>query len=123
MEIQIGERVKAVYNSGVYIGEVIGFSERMPKAKVRVLAVLKHPDQGDLHHPRQANVAMFHVRKALAEREVALVFLRHLEPYEGSIPDYRGNHSSKLSIDRSGNCSWRPIIQNTGNGQDCRSSD
>lgn len=84
--ITVGDLVKASYKSGEYIGEVMELSER--KAAVRVLAVLKHPAQGDLHHPRRADVSFFHQRKALAHQEIALMPLPTLLLYTGEVPDY-----------------------------------
>jgi len=85
--MNVGDLVVAPYKSGVYVGELLELNR--PKAKVRMLAVLKHPTQGDLHHPMQAEVAFFHERRALAHREVANVFISELMPYEESeAPDY-----------------------------------
>ena len=90
-----GELVVALYKSGEYVAEVVQWDQ--PKSKVRVLAVLKHPKQGDLHHPHQADVAMFHQRRALAYREVANVFTSQLKPYEGGeAPDYKASLQSAL---------------------------
>jgi kinase-associated protein B len=82
-----GDRVIAAYKSGEYIGEIVEL--RPSKAAVQVLAVLKHPDQGDLHHPMEADVSMFHQRRALSHREVALVPMNSLRRYDGPIPEYR----------------------------------
>jgi kinase-associated protein B len=84
-----GDIVQAEYKSGVYIGEVVEVKPERRKALVKVLAVLKHPDQGDLHHPGVADVPLFHQRKALAYQEKVNVPLRMLSRYEGKIPDYR----------------------------------
>lgn len=87
--------VIALYKSGEYVGELLRLDK--PKAKVRVLAVLKHPKQGDLHHPNEAEVAMFHQRRALAHREVANVFATQLRPYEGGeAPDYQASLAAAL---------------------------
>ncbi len=82
-----GGFVKAEYKSGSYVGELI--EVRSPqKALIKVLAVLQHPLQGDLHHPYHADAARFFPRKALAFGEIALVPLNVLEPYHGEVPDY-----------------------------------
>ena len=95
-----GDLVIAPYKSGVYVGELL--SANPPKAKVRVLAVLKHPEQGDLHHPGQAGVPMFHIRRALAHREVANVFYRELEPYgEPEPPEYAASLKAALAAELS----------------------
>lgn len=86
---QPGQKVLAGYKSGQYIGEI--FSVSPPKAKVRVLAVFRHPSQGDLHHPGQPDVAMFHQRKALAYREIAVVSAASLRNYEDEVPDYEAS--------------------------------
>ncbi|GGG21805.1 kinase-associated lipoprotein B [Paenibacillus abyssi] len=85
--IQAGELVKMTYKSGVYIGEMMEMSG--PRAVVKVLAVIKHPEQGDLHNPYDPDVPMFHERRALSYTEKALAPLRDLEPYAGEVPDYR----------------------------------
>ena len=93
--MNVGDLVVARYKSGEYIGELIQLDR--PKAKVRMLAVRKHPTQGDLHHPEQADVAFFHERRALAYREVANVFVSELEPYDGDeAPDYRESLAAAL---------------------------
>jgi len=94
--ITVGDRVRASYKSGEYIGEVMELSER--KAAVRVLAVLKHPAQGDLHHPGKADVNLFHQRRALAFQEIALMPLPTLLLYSSEVPDYRA--SLKNALDR-----------------------
>jgi len=93
-----GDLVIAPYKSGLYVGELL--LAEPPKAKVRVLALLKHPEQGDLHHPQRADVAMFHVRRALAYREVANVMIRDLEPYgEPEAPDYAASLRAALQAE------------------------
>ncbi|MDB5051999.1 MAG: kinaseassociated protein [Bacilli bacterium] len=84
---QAGDFVIAAYKTGEYIGEIVEASAI--KAAVKVLAVLKHPAQGDLHNPMQANVAFFHQRRALAYQEIALMPLHTISPYGKTIPDYK----------------------------------
>lgn len=43
--------------TGKYIGEITGIYP--DHYVVRTLAVLKHPMQGDLHHPKETDVAFF----------------------------------------------------------------
>jgi kinase-associated protein B len=83
---EIGDKVTAFYKTGKYIGEVTG--ERPGAYVVRILAVLKHPRQGDLHNPADVEVPLFHERKALAHREQANMPEKMVKPYEGDIPDY-----------------------------------
>ncbi|WP_202079821.1 kinase-associated lipoprotein B [Caldalkalibacillus salinus] len=86
---EVGTVVQAVYKTGVYVGEII--EVRSSKAVVKILAVLKHPTQGDLHQPYQANVDMFHQRKALAYQEKALVPHPHLRTFSGDTPAYEAS--------------------------------
>lgn len=89
--IKPGDVVQAEYKSGVYIGEMVEVKGERRKGIIKVLAVLKHPDQGDLHHPGVADVPLFHQRKALAYQEKVSVPLRLLTPYRGEVPDYRSS--------------------------------
>ena len=63
---------------------------------VKVLAVLKHPVQGDLHNVKQADVPFFHERRALAFREQTNIPEQMVKKYEGEIPDY--TDSLKLAL-------------------------
>lgn len=86
-EFKIGDLVTAIYKTGKYIGEI---TEERPQAYlVRVLAVMKHPLQGDLHHPKDADAMMFHERRALAYREQTNVPKQMVKPYTEEIPDYQ----------------------------------
>jgi kinase-associated protein B len=84
---QIGDVVVAEYKSGRYIGRIVELSNGR-KAAVEIMAVVKHPEQGDLHNPMRADVGFFHRRRALAHREIALVPLHSVEPYRGPVPEY-----------------------------------
>jgi kinase-associated protein B len=86
--LSVGDKVTAIYKTGRYIGEIVELSGTM-KAAVQMLAVIEHPTQGDLHQPMEANVAMFHQRRALAYQEIALVPIATIATYEGSIPEYK----------------------------------
>jgi kinase-associated protein B len=86
LELNIGDKVTAIYKTGKYIGEI---TERRPQHYlVRVLAVAKHPMQGDLHNPKDAEVGFFHERKALSFREQANIPEKMVKPFDGEIPDY-----------------------------------
>jgi|GEM_PF-91763 len=85
--ISIGDLVRAEYKTGVYAGEVVDLAPG--RATVKVLAVLKHPTQGDLHNPFQGDVPFFHQRRALAYQEKALVPLAQITAYAGEVGDYR----------------------------------
>jgi kinase-associated protein B len=86
-ELQIGEIVTAIYKTGKYIGEITEI--RPQHYLVRVLAVVKHPMQGDLHNPKDADVLIFHERKALSYREQANIPNKMVKPYENEVPDYQ----------------------------------
>lgn len=86
-ELQIGSKVTGIYKTGKYIGEITDI--RPQHYLVRVLAVLKHPMQGDLHHPKEANVLFFHERRALSYREQANIPKQMVKLYEGDIPEYK----------------------------------
>jgi kinase-associated protein B len=86
-DLQPEQIVQFTYKSGEYIGRI--HELRTGKAVIEVMAVLKHPKQGDLHHHRRpGEPSMFHQRKALAQREKALVPLPFIKPYDGEVPNY-----------------------------------
>ncbi|WP_233711126.1 kinase-associated lipoprotein B [Lederbergia citrisecunda] len=85
--MQIGQIVTAFNKTGKYIGEITAVKE--DTYTVRCLAVLIHPRQGDLHHPNEVDVPLFHERKALAYREQANIPLKMVKPYEGELIDYK----------------------------------
>ncbi|MDE5055088.1 kinase-associated lipoprotein B [Niallia taxi] len=87
MDFAVGNKVTAIYKTGKYIGEITDI--RSNSYLVRVLAVLKHPMQGDLHNPKQVEGVFFHERKALSFREQMNTPKPMVKPYEGEIPDYR----------------------------------
>jgi kinase-associated protein B len=85
-ELQIGEIVTGIYKTGKYIGEI---TEVRPQYYlVRVLAVLKHPMQGDLHNPKEAHVQIFHERKALSYREQTNIPKQMVKPFKEEVPEY-----------------------------------
>jgi kinase-associated protein B len=85
-ELQVGQIVTAIYKTGKYIGEIT--EVRPQHYLVRVLAVLKHPMQGDLHNPKDADVLIFHERKALSYREQANIPFKMVKRFEDEVPDY-----------------------------------
>jgi kinase-associated protein B len=95
-ELRIGDKVTAAYKTGGYIGEIVELSGSM-KAAVKILAVIGHPTQGDLHTNMDPNVAFFHQRRALAYQEIALMPLSTVQLYEGNIPEYK--ESLKRALD------------------------
>ena len=86
-ELQIGDIVTGIYKTGKYIGELT--EVRPQHYLVRVLGVLKHPMQGDLHNPKDADVLIFHERRALAFREQANIPKQMVKKFEGEITDYQ----------------------------------
>jgi kinase-associated protein B len=86
-DFKIGDKVTAIYKTGKYIGEVTDI--RPAAYLVKVLAVLKHPMQGDLHNPKQTEVSMFHQRRALAFREQTNVPKNMVRIFEEEIPEYK----------------------------------
>jgi kinase-associated protein B len=86
-EHNIGDQVIAHYKTGKYVGEITNIRPN-GYTVVKILAVLKHPMQGDLHHPKQADVDFFHERKALAYREQTNIPANMVKPHTGEIPDY-----------------------------------
>ncbi|MDP4163834.1 MAG: kinase-associated lipoprotein B [Bacillota bacterium] len=95
-ELKIGDVVTAIYKTGKYIGEITDI--RPQHYLVRVLAVLKHPMQGDLHHPKDVEVGIFHERRALAFREQTNVPKQMVKPFEDTVPDYLS--SLKTAIEK-----------------------
>ena len=87
-EVQEGQLYAVAYKSGEYVGEFVERSANSPRAVVQIKAVLRHPEQGDLHHPYEADVPLFHQRKASAYGEYVLVPLQALRPYAGDVPGY-----------------------------------
>lgn len=85
-DLNIGDYVSAFYKTGKYVGEITDV--RGDNYLVRVLAVSKHPMQGDIHSPKDVDVPFFHERRALAFREQANMPKKMVKPYEGEVPDY-----------------------------------
>nr|WP_318539265.1 kinase-associated lipoprotein B [Terribacillus saccharophilus] len=86
MTIDIGSVVKARYKTGSYVGRIK--EERGKFYLVEILAVLKHPQQGDLHHPKETEDVFFHERRALAQHEKANIPKTAVSAYTDTVPDY-----------------------------------
>ncbi|MCM3568157.1 kinase-associated lipoprotein B [Neobacillus mesonae] len=86
-ELEIGTIVTGIYKTGKYIGEITEI--RPQHYLVKVLGVLKHPMQGDLHSPKDADVLIFHERRALAFREQTNIPKQMVKPFEGEVPHYK----------------------------------
>ncbi|MBM7570922.1 kinase-associated lipoprotein B [Aquibacillus albus] len=94
-DAKIGQMVKAHYKSGTYIGEVV--EDRGKNYLIKVLAVLKHPLQGDLHNFGETENVFFHQRKALSYQEKMNVSKPAVHPYNDEVPDYL--ESLKIAVD------------------------
>ncbi|WP_075982750.1 kinase-associated lipoprotein B [Bacillus massilinigeriensis] len=95
-ELQIGERVTAIYKTGKYIGEITDI--RPQHYLVRILAVVRHPMQGDIHHPKDVEVGFFHERRALAYREQTNVPKKMVKRFEEELPNYQ--ESLKIAVEK-----------------------
>lgn len=93
----IADIVKLTYKTGDYVGEIIDRDDR--RLLVKVLAVLQHPTQGDLHNPYDPDAAMFHERRALSYTEKVWVPAQTVQPYTGAIPEYRESLQTALGIE------------------------
>jgi kinase-associated protein B len=95
-ERKLGEIVTGLYKTGKYIGEITDI--RPMHYLVKVKAVLKHPQQGDLHNPKQADVPLFHERRALAYNEQTNIPIKMVKPYVGhDVPDYKESLKSAVN--------------------------
>ncbi|HEY4602214.1 MAG TPA: kinase-associated lipoprotein B [Cerasibacillus sp.] len=83
---QTGDFVRAHYNSGTYIGKIV--EDRGDRYLIEVLAVHKHPMQGDIHNPFQVDDVFFHERKALAYREKANIKKPAVHAFSEEVPNY-----------------------------------
>lgn len=98
--VVIGDLVVTTYKTGKYIAELMEKSG--DKALVKVVGVLRHPTQGDLHHPGESENVMFQQRRALAKNEKTWVHPRSLQKYEGEAPSYEKSlsHALHAEIDK-----------------------
>ncbi|WP_323702914.1 sporulation phosphorelay system protein KapB [Mammaliicoccus sp. Dog046] len=74
------------HKTGQYIVEII--EEKGDQLLVKVLAVLKHPRQGDLHNPNEVENVFFHERKALSQFEKRYTTAQFLKAYQSEVPNY-----------------------------------
>jgi len=95
MSLEIGDSVTALYKTGKYIGEITQVRDQ--HYVVRVKAVIKHPQQGDLHNPQQGDVPFFHERRALAFNEQANIPKPMVKAYTSEIPSYRDSLKTALT--------------------------
>ncbi|NBC72808.1 sporulation phosphorelay system protein KapB [Paenibacillus sacheonensis] len=92
-----GTLVAFTNKTGRYAGELMEINGA--RALVKTLAVLKHPEQGDLHNPYNPDVAMFHERRALSYTEKTNVLLGDIEPFHGDVPDYKESRARALAVE------------------------
>ncbi|WP_239618868.1 kinase-associated lipoprotein B [Cohnella mopanensis] len=95
--IAMPENVKITYKTGDYVGEVIDRDER--RVLVKVLAVMKHPTQGDLHSSYDPDAGMFHERRALSYTEKVWVPINAVQPYKGTVPDYKESLGAAFELE------------------------
>ncbi|QJC51118.1 kinase [Paenibacillus albicereus] len=88
--------VRFTYKTGEYAGRLV--EQGTPRSVVETLAVLRHPEQGDLHHPYDPDVPFFHERRALAHREKALVPNRDIQPHAAAeLPPYEASREQAVA--------------------------
>ncbi|BBH21858.1 kinase-associated lipoprotein B [Paenibacillus baekrokdamisoli] len=92
-----GTLVVITYKTGEYVGEVVEAGS--PRSLVKVLAVRKHPEQGDLHNPYNPDVPMFHERRALSFTEKTNILASDMEPFHGEVPEYKESLKQALAAD------------------------
>lgn len=97
-EITVGTIVTGIYKTGKYIGEVTAV--RPMHYLVKVKAVLKHPQQGDLHAPKEVDVPLFHERRALAFHEQTNIPKNMVKVYDGEVLDYKASLKAALESSR-----------------------
>ncbi|APH03874.1 kinase-associated lipoprotein B [Bacillus weihaiensis] len=93
-ERKVGEIVTGIYKTGKYIGEITDVKPAHYLVKVK--AVLNHPQQGDLHNPKQVDVQFFHERRALAYQEQTNIPKQMVKEYHDEVPVYAD--SLKLAL-------------------------
>ena len=62
--------------------------ERDDDVLVKVVQVIKHQKQGDLHNPTETEGVFFHTRKALSQYEKRFTPRSRLKPFEGDTMPY-----------------------------------
>jgi|HigsolmetaGSP11D_1036233.scaffolds.fasta_scaffold09859_2 kinase-associated protein B len=87
---QSGDIVAVRSKTGEYVAKFLSYRNEK-YAVVEILAVLKHPTQGDLHFPNRVDVPLFHQRRAHAFREKVVVNHHAITSFDGEIPDYESS--------------------------------
>lgn len=88
-EFKVGDIVTGIYKTGKYIGEITAIKPE--HYLVKVMAVLKHPMQGDIHSPKDVNVPLFQERRALAFNEQTNVPKKMVRHYKEEVPEYKSS--------------------------------
>lgn len=83
------------HKTGQYIVEIV--EEKGEQFLVKVVAVLKHPRQGDLHSPNEVENVFFHERKALSQFEKRYTTTQFLKHYPHDVPNYIDSLKSSLA--------------------------
>ncbi|MCJ1778465.1 kinase-associated lipoprotein B [Mammaliicoccus sciuri] len=83
------------HKTGQYVVEIV--EEKGDQFLVKVLAVLKHPRQGDLHSPNEVENVFFHERKALSQFEKRYTTEQFLKEYQHDVPNYTDSLKSSLA--------------------------
>lgn len=83
------------HKTGVYVVEIVENTD--DQALVKVLQVIKHPKQGDLHHPNKVEGVFFHERKALSLYEKRYTTKNRLKPFEGQPKEYTESLQDAIS--------------------------
>ncbi|GGI38925.1 sporulation phosphorelay system protein KapB [Mammaliicoccus stepanovicii] len=83
------------HKTGQYVVEII--DEKGEEKLIQVLAVLKHPRQGDIHNPNEVENVFFHERKALSKYEKRYTSPQFLKEYTLELPDYISSLKSALN--------------------------
>ncbi|MBN4908878.1 kinase [Staphylococcus sp. EG-SA-13] len=83
------------HKTGQYVVEIV--EEKGDQFLVQVLAVLKHPRQGDLHSPNEVENVFFHERKALSQFEKRYTTAQFLKEYSQDVPNYIDSLKSSLA--------------------------
>ncbi|MCS4486810.1 kinase-associated lipoprotein B [Staphylococcus americanisciuri] len=83
------------HKTGVYVVEVVDSANE--QILVKVTQVIKHPKQGDLHHPNEVEGVFFHERKALSLYEKRYTTRSKLKPFEGEQQAYTDSLQQALT--------------------------
>ena len=89
-------RYRFAHKTGVYGVEIV--EESNDQVLVKVMQVIKHPKQGDLHHPNEVEGVFFHERKALSLYEKRFTTKSKLKPFEDEIMPYTDSLQQAITM-------------------------